>query len=340
MNRLNITSILSRMTLEQDENMQQLVTQLSDGKKTAGNPIAIRFKPAVRKFITQICGRLGISSAELVNILIEGVMRETLEPRQAAISRIPERFWLLMDEHSLSVSDVANLLADWNIGLSVLESRERTMDYLTGSLLAQLADWFCLNPEWLRGSAINPVHPAGFSDWYHAAEILKNRIIETYSNNGKPDTAVFFLREHSSPNAGNKQANTHVGICITRYKLLNSYPVRVVEYLGRQQIVKDKKNQFVGFMSLCGLLFGQGILIDTETVTVPGHLMNLLHYGEILPVSAINKIQKLYIDSPQHCYDHTWPLEERQPLLYPEEFIAGDWKHIAIEISNSVRIQK
>jgi hypothetical protein len=34
-----------------------------------------------------------------------------------------------MDEHRLSVLDVARCSPDWNIGLSVLESRERTMDY-------------------------------------------------------------------------------------------------------------------------------------------------------------------------------------------------------------------
>lgn len=46
MNRLNITSILASIITERDENMQQLVAQLSDGKKTSGSPIAIRFKPA------------------------------------------------------------------------------------------------------------------------------------------------------------------------------------------------------------------------------------------------------------------------------------------------------
>ena len=118
MNRLNVTSILASIITERDENMQQLVAQLSDGKKTSGSPIAIRFKPAVRDFVTLVSGRLGISSAELVNILVEGIMRETLIPRQAVITHIHERFWLLMDEHRLSVLDVARLLSDWNIGLT------------------------------------------------------------------------------------------------------------------------------------------------------------------------------------------------------------------------------
>lgn len=75
MNRLNITSILHRMATGRDEEMEQLLTQLSERKKTAGSPLAIRFKPAVREFITLVSGRLGISSAELVNVLVEGIMR-------------------------------------------------------------------------------------------------------------------------------------------------------------------------------------------------------------------------------------------------------------------------
>lgn len=103
MNRLNITSILASIITERDENMQQLVAQLSDGKKTSGSPIAIHFKPAVRDFVTLVSGRLGISSVELVTILVEGIMRETLLPRQAVFTHIHERFGLLMDEHRLSL---------------------------------------------------------------------------------------------------------------------------------------------------------------------------------------------------------------------------------------------
>jgi hypothetical protein len=63
--------------------------------------------------------------------MIEGVMRETLTPHQAAVTRIPERFWLLMDEYNLSSPEVAHLLADWNMSLGVLENRERTLGYMT-----------------------------------------------------------------------------------------------------------------------------------------------------------------------------------------------------------------
>ncbi|WP_058972396.1 hypothetical protein [Type-D symbiont of Plautia stali] len=65
-------------------------------------------------------------------------MLETLAPRQATVTRIYERFLQLMDAHRLSVTGVATLLSGMNMGLSVLESRERTLDYLTASVIHQV----------------------------------------------------------------------------------------------------------------------------------------------------------------------------------------------------------
>lgn len=118
MNRHNLTTLISRMALGQNEEMQQLVRQVADGNKTAGAPVAIRFRPAVRTFITEVSRNLGISAAELVNTLMEGVMTETLMPERAAVTRIYDRFWQLMDAHRLSVHSVATMLAELNIRLS------------------------------------------------------------------------------------------------------------------------------------------------------------------------------------------------------------------------------
>ncbi|WP_167347670.1 hypothetical protein [Type-D symbiont of Plautia stali] len=54
MKRNTMTTILSRIALEQDEEMQQLVRQFVEGKKTAGTPMAISFRPAVREFISRV----------------------------------------------------------------------------------------------------------------------------------------------------------------------------------------------------------------------------------------------------------------------------------------------
>lgn len=48
MKHLNMTSLLARIALERDDELLQLTAAMSDGKKTSGNPMAIRFKPAVQ----------------------------------------------------------------------------------------------------------------------------------------------------------------------------------------------------------------------------------------------------------------------------------------------------
>ncbi|MGQ2831527.1 hypothetical protein, partial [Leptospira interrogans] len=178
MKHLNMTSLLARIALERDDELLQLTAAMSDGKKTSGNPMAIRFKPAVGDFIILMSGRLGISAAALVNIMIEGVMRETLTPHQAAVTRIPERFWLLMDEYNLSSPEVAHLLADWNMSLGVLENRERTLGYMTPPLLEKLSEWFYVSTGWLSGKIVPPVRITVFPDWLDASRLLTCRIQE------------------------------------------------------------------------------------------------------------------------------------------------------------------
>lgn len=333
---LNITSILARITLAQDDNMKQLVTQLSDGKKTAGSPVSIRFRPAVREFVMQASGQLGISSAELVNIVMEGVMRETLTPGQAAVSRIPERFWLLMDEHGLSPSSVVTLLSGWNIGLSILANRERTMDYLTTSVLDQLAEWFGVNREWLEGAAVPPAVVHGFRDWYQAAELLRDRLAGA-GHSGKPaNTEIIFLRDNLSPDneSNDIQGNTRVGICLAQYKLMNGLPVKIVEYLGQQLVFDTHKNPFTGFMSLCGLLVERNRLTDVQTFTTPAHLLELLYSGAALPVSVLSKIRNLHLNSHDQHYKKFWTARERRPLIAPQEYITDELEFIAGEITD------
>jgi len=48
-------------------------------------------------------------------------------PRKATVKCAYERFWHLMDRHSLDVAQVATLLSELNIGMSVLENRERML---------------------------------------------------------------------------------------------------------------------------------------------------------------------------------------------------------------------
>ncbi|EOX3180810.1 hypothetical protein ACIMOF_04100 [Escherichia coli] len=333
MNRLNVTSILASIITERDENMQQLVAQLSDGKKTSGSPIAIRFKPAVRDFVTLVSGRLGISSAELVNILVEGIMRETLIPRQAVITHIHERFWLLMDEHRLSVLDVARLLSDWNIGLSVLESRERTMDYLTAPLLKQLSDWFCVSTRWLEGSDPRPVYLTAFSEWIQVAMIIKKRIQEYTSDDNLTRPDIFLVRENQYNSGDIKDESGHVFIFIRRYKTVNNTTIRVVECIGHCPSSGAYKTQLNSFLSMSNILFRAHILNSFDTFYASGYLLDALREGKILPAAALWEIQKLQRTESGKFSQNIWTEEEREPFLFPEKFITPEWSKFVSQIT-------
>lgn len=325
---LNITSILSRLATGRDEEIDKLLTQLSEGKKTAGNPLAIRFKPAVREFITLVSGRLGISSAELVNLLVEGIMRETLIPRQASVTRIPERFWLLMDEHKLSSTQVARLLSDWNIGLAVLESREQTMDCLTPNLLKMLSEWFCVNNEWLEGTSSSPVHLTVFNDWFHAARILKKIISETDPDNFLTQPDVFFVKEMDVHNPN----DADIFIFIRRYRTINNTAIRIVECVGYCSATSESRQQSSGFMSLCGLLLQKKIISRADTFLSSPQILNSLKTGETLPVSTLWQIQKLCRNEEGKYSQNIWSPEEKHPLLSPNEFINDEWRKITEDI--------
>ncbi|WP_338628102.1 hypothetical protein [Enterobacter sp. JJBC] len=338
MNRLNITSILASITTERDEKMQQLVARLSDGKKTSGSPVAIRFKPAVRDFVTLVSGRLGISSAELVNILVEGIMRETLIPRQAAISHIHERFWLLMDEHRLSVLDVARLLSDWNIGLSVLESRERTMDYLTAPLLKQLSQWFYVSARWLEGRDTRPVHLTAFSEWMQVAREIKKRIQKSASDD-TPPPGIFLARENKYASSGITDEYENVFIfmkhdkTVNRHKTTNTVTISTTECLGYCPSAGESKTQLNSFLSMTNILFRTHVLYNFDIFYVSGYLLDVLKEGEILPATVLREIQKHHSTESGPLYKNIRTDEERKPFLFPLEYITPEWSELAREIT-------
>ncbi|EHX8394612.1 hypothetical protein K3356_001108 [Salmonella enterica subsp. enterica serovar Idikan] len=286
----------------------------------------------MREFITLVSGRLGISSAELVNVLVEGIMRETLTPRQASVTRIPERFWLLMDEHKLSATDVARLLSDWNIGLSVLENRERTMDFLTSPLLKKLSEWFYVSVEWLEGTASRPVHHITvFNDWFHAARKLDKRIRETEPENILTRPDIYFVREMNIP--GGDQED--IFIFIRRYRTVNNTTVRIVECAGYCSTAGRLQDQFNSFLSMCGILFQAEIISKVDTFFASGQLLNALKTGDILPVSALWQIQKLCRNAEGKYSQNIWKTDERMPFLAPDEFITDEWREITSRILNS-----
>lgn len=284
--RLDITSILSSLLLEQDENIIQLASRLNEGKK-ASDPLAIRFKPATREYITVMSSRLGISAAELVNILIESIMRETLTPRQAQAGLIPERFWLLMDTHDLTITDVVQLLSPWKIGLSVLESRERTMDYLTVPLLEQLARWFCISSEWLKGISDEPSGTPAFTSWRDATR----QISEYLTPDDEPGKKIISL----VINRTDVPAERTVGVFFSEHKLINGLTIKVTEYRGALPVSGEYEAEYNSFTTLCSFI-GKKREPFISTFTVSPQMLSLLMRGQVLAISVLKKIIHFHIN--------------------------------------------
>ncbi|NIG98149.1 MAG: hypothetical protein G5701_02490 [Serratia symbiotica] len=106
-------------------------------------------------------------------MVVEEVMLHTLIPRQATVTRMYDRCWQLMNAtHRLSLTNMATLLADMNMGVSVLESRERTLDYLTTPVIGHIVALFGVSSDWLDGTDNHPVRPIMLTRWSEVADLL------------------------------------------------------------------------------------------------------------------------------------------------------------------------
>ncbi|MFC0140114.1 conjugal transfer protein TraE [Erwinia mallotivora] len=325
MKRKNITTLLSRIALEQDEEMEALVSQFATGKKTAGAPVAIRFRPVVREFITRVSQRLGISAAELVNILIEGVMLDTLAPRQAVVTRLYERFWLLMDAHRLSMVNVAMLLAGMNMGLSVLESRERTLDYLTAPVISQLAEWFGVSPDWLDGSVEQPVMPVTFTSWREVADRLFPAV-----RAGTALPAITLIRRDSSTDSICGKNDTVV--CIRQLKQINGITLRVVTCSGIIPHAAAGNNETNAFLTFCEITKRASRLGDIEAVSAPEHIFTQFVRGNELPASILSILSTYLSEQRERGVKSLWSGNEIKSIADSENHLSPEWKIYAGEI--------
>lgn len=328
MKRKNITTLLSRIALEQDEEMQALVSQFAAGKKTAGAPVAIRFRPVVREFITRVSQRLGISAAELVNILIEGVMLDTLAPRQAVITRLYERFWLLMDAHRLSMVSVATLLAGLNMGLSVLESRERTLDYLTAPVISQLAEWFGVSPDWLDGSEEQAVTQVTFTSWRDVAD----RLFPSVSAGTALPAITIIRRDNSTDSISN---TNDMVVCIRQLKQINGITLRVVTFSCVMPHATAGNNEITAFLAFCETMRKASRLETVETLSAPDYIFSQFERGNELPVSILSALNVYHTGQKEKGIHCPWNNPVINNHADDGDSLSPEWEQYAQKVINN-----
>ncbi|MFP1767900.1 conjugal transfer protein TraE [Lonsdalea quercina] len=293
MNHKNITTLISRIALEQDDEIQPLIRQFSEGKRTGGTPMGIRFRPAVREFITRVSQRIGISASELVNILVEGVMIDTLAPRQSTVRNIYDRFWLLMETHRINTVTAATLLADVNMGLSVLESRERTLDYLTLPVIRQLAEWFGVSPGWLECIDDHPVQPVMLTSWHEIDDYLRP-VRET-------SPSLTLIRKENKEFGGND-----IIICINRMKQVNGIHFCTIEFTGVMKKANDEMKETGAFLAYCETLLKSSQLNAIEYRVAPEYLFTKLASGDDIPLSILSVIHQYHKRKLMKGEKSTW----------------------------------
>lgn len=154
---------------------------LDSGHKKASSPLQVRYRQGVKEVLEMISERIGISMSELTCILVEDALRGMILPLSTAAGSVACRVEQLIQAHSLTPPELAQLLSPWNIRLSVLQDPVKMTDYFSPQLLNNLAKWFHINPDWLSGSVNTPVALSGC--WPETQEALQTLILD--SNNAE-----------------------------------------------------------------------------------------------------------------------------------------------------------
>ncbi|WZX55896.1 conjugal transfer protein TraE (plasmid) [Salmonella enterica subsp. diarizonae serovar 58:r:z53] len=154
---------------------------LNNGYHKASGPLPVRYRQGVKDVLELISEHIGISLSELTCILVEDALRGMFLPLSAAAGSVASRVMQLIQTHSMTPPELAQLLSPWNIRLSVLQDPVKMIDYLSPQLLNNLAKWFHINPDWLSGSVNTPVALSGC--WPETQEALHALMLD--SNNAE-----------------------------------------------------------------------------------------------------------------------------------------------------------
>ncbi|CZX61742.1 hypothetical protein K9J15_24740 [Enterobacter cloacae] len=193
----SLTAIFTSLLALPDLDRNRIAELLQRNDKKPMQTTSLRLRPGTRQLIDELSGKIGVSQSELLNMVIEGSFRDIFLPFSNTAISVIDRFELLMQSHELSPTDIAELLSSWNVRVSVLQDRERTMDYLSTPLLQALADWFFVSPGWLFGSNVPPVDTGSAShQWPQTEEAFREVIIPSTENNN--DSIIFWKTENTT----------------------------------------------------------------------------------------------------------------------------------------------
>lgn len=275
----SLTAIFTSLLALPDLDRNRIAELLQRNEKKPMQTTSLRMRPGTRQLIDELSGKIGISQSELLNLVIEGSLRDIFLPFSNTALSIIDRFEVLMQAHELDPTDIAELLSSWNVRVSVLQDRERTMDYLSTPLLQALAQWFFVSPDWLLGRNVPTVDTTlARHQWPQTEDALRKIIIPSDENNN--DSVIFWTTEHT----GEDEYQEQTGILIkkkTSSSLLTYFPVLSIIPLVLNKEQKYWKERLLMEHAATGTL---------RTVTVSKGLSTALEQGITLPALIFKQL--------------------------------------------------
>lgn len=134
-------------------------------------PTSIRLHPRVRAYYEAQAEAVGApSSSAMMAMVLEGVMKATRPPEvvssseamRESVDLVKDRFLHLFRVHGFTPYMIADVLQPHGIGLAELKDEAKLLSLLSDQVLAEQAERFNVQPEWLAGKPVTPV-----SDPYH-----------------------------------------------------------------------------------------------------------------------------------------------------------------------------
>lgn len=275
----SLTAIFTSLLALPDLDRNRIAELLQRNEKKPMQTTSLRMRPGTRQLIDELSGKIGISQSELLNLVIEGSLRDIFLPFSNTALSIIDRFEVLMQAHELSPTDIAELLSSWNVRVSVLQDRERTMDYLSTPLLQALAQWFFVSPDWLLGRNVPTVDTTLVQhQWPQTEDALRKMIIPSDENNN--DSVIFWTTE----NTGEDEYQERTGILIK--KKIASSQLTYFPVLSIIPLVLDKEQKYWKER----LLREHAATGTLRTVTVSKGLSTALEQGITLPALIFRQL--------------------------------------------------
>ncbi|KGM38692.1 hypothetical protein JY96_21185 [Aquabacterium sp. NJ1] len=183
--KVSFESIMRRLT--------QRGTELANSRlpDTVKKPTTIRLTPTTQAWFEAQSETIGLPVAQLINVVLDGVVEASTNDTTAQLRAIRERFLYVFEAHGLDLPSLISVMKPFGLKLSMLDS-PRLVDQLTREALQHVASTFHVRLEWLHGVRESVIETGSHVRWYKNVHAAGRRLLKLSAEGLSP--YVLFLR--------------------------------------------------------------------------------------------------------------------------------------------------